>query len=296
MVWTRRSRVHHPPQRTVTVRIPADEPARGPKRPAARLGRCIAAIGRARCGSIAAGSEEYASRERLPLPMKKVSATDESDRGGTRAGAAPIRGRGRGGGHGGDEGADRQVATVTVPVTRSAAAGPTHGAQRHRSGMRCGAPQTADQEGREIRTRARRDHRATRRSHQRKPPQRRPLKHRIGAAGFELRAAKSVSRGTWRAAPWVGDAVRSAADRRPDQREVEERTPCDHRATRRSHQRKPPQRRPLKHRIGAAGFEPTTSCSQSRRSTKLSYAPCEGPIVAARGESPREGRKGAVAR
>src|SRR5688500_2756307 len=26
-------------------------------------------------------------------------------------------------------------------------------------------------------------------------------------------------------------------------------------------------------RIGAAGFEPTTSCTQSRRSTKLSYAP-----------------------
>ena len=36
-------------------------------------------------------------------------------------------------------------------------------------------------------------------------------------------------------------------------------------------------RKPLRlrhiRRIGAAGFEPTTSCSQSRRSTKLSYAP-----------------------
>ncbi len=36
-------------------------------------------------------------------------------------------------------------------------------------------------------------------------------------------------------------------------------------------------RKPLRLRqfgqIGAAGFEPTTSCSQSRRSTKLSYAP-----------------------
>ena len=27
--------------------------------------------------------------------------------------------------------------------------------------------------------------------------------------------------------------------------------------------------------VGAVGFEPTTSCSQSRRATKLRYAPTE---------------------
>ncbi len=32
---------------------------------------------------------------------------------------------------------------------------------------------------------------------------------------------------------------------------------------------------PKHHAVGAAGFEPTTSCSQSRRAAKLRYAPSE---------------------
>src|SRR5690606_26238626 len=35
----------------------------------------------------------------------------------------------------------------------------------------------------------------------------------------------------------------------------------------------------LKRSIGAAGFEPAASCSQSRRATRLRYAPCAWTIL-----------------
>ena len=37
--------------------------------------------------------------------------------------------------------------------------------------------------------------------------------------------------------------------------------------------------------VGAEGFEPPTFCSQSRRATRLRYAPCTARPVGARAES-----------
>src|SRR6266576_3628690 len=41
-----------------------------------------------------------------------------------------------------------------------------------------------------------------------------------------------------------------------------------------------PEQRELPAKVGAPGFEPGTSCSQSRRDTRLRYAPHENPTIA----------------
>ena len=45
------------------------------------------------------------------------------------------------------------------------------------------------------------------------------------------------------------------------------------------------------HLVGARGFEPPAPCSQSRCSTRLSYAPNRRPFTASRSGTPGEGRK-----